>query len=85
MLMFRMFSSSSRQTIRIFCSGCNSKLYKYKKRGNGSLVKCFVDRVLKDWTKGDMKCHVCSSEFARSAIIKNKPAHKIIGGKVYWR
>ena len=60
-------------------------LCRYRKGGNGSLVKCFVERIAEDFTAGDMRCGRCGSEFARARMIKGKPAHKIIGGKVFMR
>eukprot|EP00753_Platysulcus_tardus_P006432 PLAT14210.4.p2 GENE.PLAT14210.4~~PLAT14210.4.p2 ORF type:complete len:104 (+),score=33.15 PLAT14210.4:3-314(+) len=75
-------ASSSPSTVRISCSGCRTFLYKYRKRGNGALVKCFVDRILKDGTAGDCRCPNCGAAFAREARIAGKAAHKIIGGKV---
>lgn len=53
--------------------------------GKGSLVKCFVERIVEDATEGDLKCPECGSEFARPAMIRGKPANKIIGGKVIMR
>ena len=71
------------RTISIFCAKCKALLYKYYKGGTGGLVKCFEDRIAEDHTNGDLKCPKCGQEFARMRIIKNKPAHKIIQGKVY--
>ncbi|DBA75376.1 TPA: hypothetical protein ACH3X1_010642 [Trebouxia sp. C0004] len=48
--------------------------------GKGSLVKCFVERIVEDATAGDLKCPECGTEFARPAMIRGKPANKIIGG-----
>jgi hypothetical protein len=84
-------------SIRIFCGMCQHFLYKYQKKGNGGLVKCFVHKILGlaccpldlhcpvDNTNKDMTCPECGSKFAREAIIKGKLAHKIIGGKVFHR
>jgi len=49
----------------------------------GHLVKCYRQAILKDHTRGDLKCPFCGQEFARHAMIHGKPAHKIIQGKVY--
>ena len=49
------------------------------------MVKCFLERIVEDTTAGDLKCPECGSEFARPAIIRGKPANKIIGGKVTMR
>lgn len=77
--------AKTRRTICVHCQGCRTLLYKYAKGGTGSLVKCFVDRILEDRTKGDLHCHECGQEFARSRGMAGKPAHKIIQGKVYVR
>lgn len=71
------------RTISIYCSKCNTLLYKYHKGGRGGLVKCLLDRIVKDNTKGDMRCPNCQQYFARAIMIRNHPAHKIIQGKVF--
>ena len=69
--------------IKIYCAQCRTLLYKYQKEGSGHLVKCFQDRIVKDFTKGDLRCPNCQGLFAREAMIHGKPAHKIIQGKVF--
>ena len=69
--------------IKIYCSQCKILLYKYQKGGSGRLVKCFKDKIVKDYTDGDLKCPQCKKSFARDAMISGKPAHKIIQGKVF--
>jgi predicted RNA-binding Zn-ribbon protein involved in translation (DUF1610 family) len=49
------------------------------------LVKCYVDRIAEDRTAGDLRCPSCGEQFARERMIRGKPAHKIIGGKVFTR
>lgn len=49
------------------------------------LVKCYVERIVHDYTAGDLTCHECGQEFAREAIVHGRPAHKIIGGKVFMK
>jgi hypothetical protein len=71
------------RTISICCSRCGELLYKYHKGGTGGLVKCFLELIVQDRTAGDMKCQACGQEFARFRMIRNKPAHKIIQGKVH--
>lgn len=68
--------------IKIICANCGALLYRYKKEGPGSLVKCYVEGILKDFTKGNLKCPKCNQQFARLAKYHNRPAHKIIQGKV---
>jgi DNA-directed RNA polymerase subunit M/transcription elongation factor TFIIS len=69
--------------IKIYCMNCNTLLYKYHKIGKGHLVKCYKDRIVKDYTKGDLRCPNCGEEFARKRMIHGKPANKIIQGKVF--
>jgi hypothetical protein len=71
------------RTIKVYCAGCKTQLYKYWKVGKGHLLKCYKDRIIKDYTKGDLKCPKCGEIFAREVIIHAKPANKIIQGKVY--
>ena len=73
------------RTISIHCAKCRTLLYKYHKGGRGGLVKCIPERIVEDRTEGDLKCPQCKQEFARSRMIGNRPAHKIIQGKVYTR
>lgn len=75
----------TRRTISIHCSGCRTLLYKYRKGGTGSLVKCFVDRIAEDRTEGDLRCPKCRAQFARPWATSGKSAHKIIGGRVFTR
>jgi len=72
-------------TIKIFCANCGALLYKYRKEGPGHLVKCYKDGIIEDRTAGDLKCPKCEQIFAREALYHNRPANKIIQGKVYVR
>ena len=74
-----------RRTIRIYCAQCRSLLYRYSKGGTGSLVKCFLERIVEDCTAGDLRCPQCGQQFARPWAISGKPAHRIIQGKVFTR
>jgi hypothetical protein len=74
-----------RRTIAIHCAACRTLLYRYAKGGTGSLVKCFVERIVEDRTVGDLKCPTCGQQFARPFAISGRPAHKIISGKVFTR
>ena len=62
---------------------CKTLLYRYKKEGQGHLIKCYKDGIIEDRTKGDLRCPKCKQLFAREAMIHGKPANKIIQGKVY--
>jgi len=70
------------KTVQIFCAGCKTKLYKYRKGGKGSLVKCFKERIVEDYTLIEGECPGCNKVFARDCLIRGTPALKIIGGKV---
>ncbi len=76
---------TGQRTISILCSRCGALLYRYHKGGTGSLVKCLVERIAEDHTRGDLRCPQCGQEFARLRTIGGRPAHKIIGGKVFTR
>ncbi len=73
------------RTIAIHCKRCRTLLYRYHKGGTGGLVKCYVDRIVEDRTAGDLTCPSCGQEFARFRMMRGKPAHKIIQGKIYTR
>lgn len=70
------------RSVDIFCSACRAPLYKYRKGGKGSLVKCFVERITEDFTETPGMCPKCDKQFARETMIRGAPAFKIIGGKV---
>ena len=74
-------------SIKVFCSGCKTHLYTYRKKGGGSLVKCFLHKILWDGTQERCVCPntQCGSAFCRPAVIKNRAANKIIGGKVFYK
>ena len=72
-------------TVAVHCAKCATLLCRYKKEGAGTLIKCYADMIMSDYTKGDLKCPSCGQEFARHAVIHNRPAHKIIRGKVFVR
>ena len=57
-------------TVKVRCTQCRTKLFHYAKGGTGSLVKCFEERILKDFTAGDLRCPSCGGEFARPAMIR---------------
>ena len=69
------------RSVKVLCSGCKQQLFLYKKGGKGSLVKCFKERIVKDFTEQECICPSCGKEFARPTMIRGKPAFKIIGGK----
>ncbi len=70
------------KTVSISCAKCKAKLYKYKKGGTGSLIKCFQERITQDFTAQKGVCPECNTIFAREAIIRGVPALKMIGNKV---
>jgi len=77
-----MGSQRGKRTIRVYCAGCGELLYKYRKGGGERLVKCFVDKIVLDNTKGDLRCPGCGQPFARETMAYGRPANKIIQGKV---
>lgn len=70
------------KTVDIHCVKCRPQLYRYSKGGKGSLVKCFKQRIIRDFTLTPGVCPVCGGEFARETLIRGTPALKIVGGKV---
>ena len=70
------------RSVDVLCAKCRTQLFKYKKGGSGSLVKCYVERIVEDFTNGDLHCPSCGGEFARESMIHGRPAYKMIGGKV---
>jgi hypothetical protein len=75
----------SMRAIKILCKSCRTLLYRYNKRGTGALVKCYEERILADFTNRDLRCPSCGQVFARRRMIRGKPAHKIIQGKIFTR
>ncbi len=73
------------KTVDVFCSQCKTQLFKYRKGGKGSLVKCFKERISKDFTKSSCTCPNCGIQFARDTLVRGTPAFKIIGGKVFFK
>ncbi|MGR2767073.1 hypothetical protein ACUYOF_06005 [Photobacterium ganghwense] len=70
------------KTVDIFCAGCRTQLFKYRKDGKGALVKCFKERIVKDFTVEEGVCPQCGVHFARDTLIRGAPALKMVGGKV---
>ncbi|KLN63657.1 hypothetical protein [Vibrio sp. VPAP30] len=70
------------KTVEIYCAKCKTQLFKYRKGGKGSLVKCFKERIVSDYTEQPCICPQCCGEFARETLIRGTPAYKIIGGKI---
>lgn len=72
-------------TVDIYCKKCRAQLFKYRKGGKGALVKCFKERIEKDFTNQPCVCPECKAVFAREALIRGTPAFKMIGGKVFMK
>lgn len=70
------------KTVQIYCVKCRTLLYKYRKGGKGSLVKCFIERIVDNYTTEPCIYPECKGVFARETIIRGTPAYKMIGGKV---
>lgn len=73
------------KSVDIFCSNCQYPLLKYKKGGKGALVKCFKERITKDFTTHQGTCPQCEKVFARDTLVRGTPALKMIGGKVWFK
>lgn len=71
------------KTVDVFCNPCKTQLFKYRKGGKGSLVKCFKERISQDYTNSPGICPGCEVQFARDTLVRGTPAFKIIGGKVF--
>jgi hypothetical protein len=77
--------SGKGRAIDVHCAHCDALLYHYWKAGPGHLVKCYTDRILKDFTSGSLTCPSCGQQFARDAMVRGSPAKKIVQGKVIVR
>lgn len=73
------------KSVDIYCCKCNEQLFQYKKGGKGALVKCFKERITKDFTEEPCICPTCQQEFARETLVRGTPAYKMIGGKVWFK
>ena len=73
------------RTIQVFCHTCNFLLLTYRKGGKGQLIKIHLHKILTDYTKVKGICPGCGVQFGREAVIKNRPALRVIGGKVFWK
>ncbi|BDY03786.1 hypothetical protein F0521_08270 [Ferrimonas sp. YFM] len=70
------------RSVQISCSRCRTQLLRYRKGGNGALVKCFMERITEDHTQEPGICPGCGSQFGRQTLIRGVPALKMVGGKV---
>lgn len=70
-------------SVDIYCNGCKTHLFKYRKGGKGSLIKCFKQRITKDFTLVPCTCPNCKTIFARDTLVRGTPAFKMIGTKVF--
>ncbi|WP_068546915.1 hypothetical protein [Thalassotalea crassostreae] len=73
------------KSVDIQCSSCKARLFKYKKGGKGALIKCFKERIVKDYTVTPCTCPNCQSVFARETLVRGTPAYKIVGNKVSYK
>ncbi len=60
------------KTVDVFCAGCKTQLFKYRKGGGkGALVKCFKERISKDYTEQPCICPSCKGGvFARDTLVR---------------
>lgn len=71
------------RTVDLYCGQCKALLLKYRKGGKGALVKCFKERIVKDFTTTPCECPHCQQLFAREKLIRGVVAYKVIGGKAF--
>ena len=48
--------------LTIKCSACKSKIFKYKKVSKGRILKCYKERIMRDYSKHEsdkIKCKMC--------------------------
>lgn len=45
--------------LTIKCSGCKTKIFKYKKIGRGKVLYCYKDRIEKDFSLKEGKEYKC--------------------------
>lgn len=76
---------TSSRIIHIFCMNCRTQLLTYRKGGKGQLVKIRLHKIVKDFTVDKGFCPECGTQFGREAVIRNKPALKVIGGKLFYK
>ncbi len=74
--------SGPTRTVDIHCSKCKTQAFKYRKGGKGALIKCFIERIVTDYTLDTGVCPQCGQVFARQTMIRGVPALKMIGNKV---
>jgi hypothetical protein len=73
------------RTVHISCLQCKTGIFKYRKAGKGGLLKCFLERIVDNYTTTPCHCPGCGQEFARETMIRGIPAYKFIGGKVHMK
>ncbi|MEW6998052.1 hypothetical protein AADZ86_10140 [Colwelliaceae bacterium BS250] len=71
------------KTVEVICNKCNTLLFKYKKGGKGALLKCFKERIVKNFTVTPCQCPKCLTVFAKDTLVSGTPAYKIIGNKAF--
>ena len=80
---FQVMVISSKHIIEVFCRNCRSLLLHYRKGGGGQLIKCHLHKITEDFTTEKGICPQCGKQWGREAVIKNRPALRIVGKKVY--
>lgn len=69
----------------LFCTNCNSWLFLYRKDGPGSLIRCYLDRIINS-DAGDnrnaLKCPKCGQLIGVPMIYvkESRPAIRLIHG-----
>lgn len=91
---YRQERGNTSQMLEISCSSCEEELFIYQKDGVGSLMRCYVDRIV--WSPkildsknitdskemAPLKCPSCENKIATPMIYspENRPAYRMIHG-----
>lgn len=69
------------KTVDVLCCRCKTLLFKYRKGGKGALVKCFKERISKDFTHQACTCPECNTVFARETLVRGRRHIKLLAVK----
>jgi hypothetical protein len=71
--------------VDVFCRGCSSFLFKYRKSSDGPVMKCFIDKIQKSPALTEPVCPQCKTEFGQVRFINGAPAWKMIAQAITWK
>ena len=69
----------------VYCRNCRTLLLAYRKGGKGQLIKCHIHRIIESYCQKPGFCPNCVKQWGKMSMIRNKPAIKIIGNRVFWK